>query len=170
MPIRMTLVLMSAAGVIGFIALRLLPIARWAERFPQLSIIVQARVYWADLPLLFKSIALSLGVHACMVGIHAMIACALGVSVSVWYLAIVYGVVSLVAVLPVSFNGLGVREGAYVFLLQKVGLSPDTALAFALYWFLISTLTSLTGGLVLAKGHYKTPTPADTAMESQAGA
>jgi uncharacterized protein (TIRG00374 family) len=77
------------------------------------------------------------------------------------YLAVLYGVVSLVSVLPITQGGLGVRELAYQSLLVKLGVNPDTALAFGVYWFLISTLTSLFGGIILMKGHYKTPEPAE---------
>ena len=69
--------------------------------------------------------------------------------VQVLYLAVIYGVVSLVSVLPITQGGLGVRELAYQSLLVKLGVNTDTALAFGVYWFLISTLTSLFGGLIL---------------------
>jgi len=81
--------------------------------------------------------------------------------VDVLYISVVYGIVSLASVLPIAFNGFGVREGTYLLLLTKVGLPPQTALAFAFYWVIISTCTSLIGGLVLIKGHYKTPTSAE---------
>ena len=161
--IRMTLAGMSLVGVIGFIALRLMPVEAWVERFPRLALLVQARVYWADGPLLLKSVALSLGVHGCMILIQVLIAQALGLSVPVLYLALVYGLVSLISVMPVAFNGLGVREGAYQFLLVKEGIPPETALAFALYWFVISTLTSLLGGLVLLRERDKPFSAADMA-------
>lgn len=157
--IRYGLLALSGLGVLGFIALQILPIERLANRFSFLNLLVQAQVYWRDFPLLVKSISISVLVHASMITVHYLIADALGVQVPFLYLTAVYGIVSLVSVLPIFFNGIGMREGAYQFLLMKVGLSAETALAFGLYWFLISTCTSLIGGIVLVKGHYKTPSP-----------
>src|SRR5690606_22615947 len=130
---------------------------------PKLQLIGQARVYWANVGLLFKSVSISLFVHGLMVGMHLLIASALHVQVDTLHLTVVYGVVSLASVLPIAFNGFGVREGTYLLLLTKAGLSPDTALAFAFYWVIISTCTSLFGGLVLLKGHYKTPSTQEEA-------
>ncbi len=159
--VRYGLLALSGLGVVGYGLLQVVPLERWAGRVSALNLLLQAQVYWKDVPLLVKSVAVSMLVHTAMVLLHLLIAQALGVHVPVLYLMAVYGIVSLVSVLPIFFNGIGVREGAYQFLLVKAGLSPHTALAFGLYWFLISTCTSLMGGLVLVKGHYKTPTPQD---------
>ena len=155
--VRPTVVAMAGAMIVGFIGLHLLPLERLAQRFPRLDLLIQAKVYWDDTPMLLKSIGLSVLVHACMVAIHLLIAMALGIHVPLLYLTATFGVVSFISVLPVAFNGLGLREGAYVMLLTQVGVPDHTALAFALYWFLISTCTSLIGGLVMIKGHYQTP-------------
>jgi glycosyltransferase 2 family protein len=152
----MVLILSSLIGI-GYVGLWLFPIQKWVERFPKLELISQARVYWANIPLLAKSVGLSLFVHALMVAVHGMIANAMHIDVPLLYLAVIYGVVSLVSVLPITQGGLGVRELAYQSLLVKLGVDSHTALAFGVYWFLISTLTSLFGGLILMKGHYKTP-------------
>lgn len=155
--VRWMVILLSAAMVTGFLVIRGVPLRRWAEKIPKLELLAQAEVYWRDVPLLAKSVSISLLVHGFMVLIHLLIAQALGLSIPPLYLAMVYGIVSLVSVIPIAFNGIGVREGTYQLLLIQVGISPDVALAFGLYWFLISTLTSLAGGLVMLKGHYKAP-------------
>ncbi len=155
---RGTLLSLSLGGVLGFLVLRVAPLEQWAAKIPKLALLLQARVYWDNLPLLARSISISLVVHALMVCMHALVAAAMDIQVSFLYLAVTYGVVSLASVLPITQGGLGVREFAYQALLSKVGVDPATGLAFGVYWLLISTLTSLVGGLVLIKGHYKTPT------------
>jgi uncharacterized membrane protein YbhN (UPF0104 family) len=155
---------LSGLIALGYLSLWILPLKAWESRFPKLSLLAQARVYWANIPLLSKSVALSVVVHAFMVVVHLLIAQAMHIEVPLLYLAVIYGVVSLVSVLPITQGGLGVRELAYQSLLVKLGINPDTALAFGVYWFLISTLTSLFGGLVLTKGHYKTPNQAEMDM------
>lgn len=161
--LRILLFGLSGILISGYLALWVMPLEWLFSRFPKLSLLGQAKVYWANLGLLLKSVSISIFVHAMMVVMHLLIANALNVSVDPFYMTVVYGVVSLASVLPIAFNGFGVREGAYLLLLTKAGLEPDTALAFAFYWVIISTCTSLIGGLVLLKGHYKTPTPQEEA-------
>ncbi len=153
------LILLSLSGflLLGYISLWCAPLERLMERIPKLAILGQAKLYWSNLGLLFKSVSLSLVVHCLMVGMHLLIAEALHVHVDVLYITVVYGIVSLASVLPIAFNGFGVREGTYLLLLTKAGIAPQTAMAFAFYWVIISTCTSLIGGIVLLKGHYKTP-------------
>lgn len=160
---RLVMLAMSAAGLIGFLVLRAAPLEAWVDRIPKLRLILQARIYWDKLPLLAKSIGMSLIVHCLMVAMHAMVAHALGIHVSFLYLALTYGMVALASVMPITQGGMGVREFAYQHLLSKVGVDPATGLAFGVYWLLITTLTSAVGGLVLIKGHYKTPSPQEMA-------
>jgi uncharacterized membrane protein YbhN (UPF0104 family) len=145
--------ILSGVGALGLIGLRWLPWQYGLKRLPQATQLSEwltmARPYWANTALLFKSVGLSLLTQVCMVTIHVLIAQALGINVPLVYLALVYGVVAMVAVLPVSFNGLGVREGAYVSLLAIAGVPAQTGLAFGLYWFMVSSATSLLGGLFL---------------------
>ena len=155
--LRTLLLSLSSALLLGYLCLWCAPLERLAERIPKLALLGQAKIYWANLGLLCKSVSMSLVVHGMMVVMHLLIASALHVHVDVLYITVVYGIVSLASVLPIAFNGFGVREGTYLLLLTKAGIPAQTALAFAFYWVIISTCTSLIGGLVLIKGHYKTP-------------
>lgn len=157
LSIRLGILSLAIIGITGFVFLQVFPIERLIQRFPKLGLLEQAQIYWQDYPLLMKSIGLSLIVHAGMILIHYLIAVALNVQVPLFYLVAVYGLVGLVSVIPIFFNGIGVREGAYQYLFSLLGIPAHTGLAFGLYWFLISTMTSLLGGLILLKGHYKTP-------------
>jgi uncharacterized membrane protein YbhN (UPF0104 family) len=68
--------------------------------------------------------------------------------VSVVSLAWIRSGMMLAAMLPVSFAGLGLREGASVFLLEMFGVSPQLAVAFSLLAFASTVLAvGLVGGL-----------------------
>lgn len=52
------------------------------------------------------------------------------------------------AVLPISMNGLGLREAAIVWCLAAFGISHDEALAFALLLLVLTFASSAVGGVV----------------------
>ena len=152
--------------LVGLIVLLLLK-RQWfltqLEKQKALTFFKEASVYWKNNALISKSVLISILYHMMLTLIHMLIVKAFGLDLSPWYLIVVYTSVSLVSILPISFNGFGVREGAYQYFLMQAGVESQTALAFALYFTLISTLTSLLGGLVMLKGHYKTPEKQDIA-------
>jgi hypothetical protein len=56
--------------------------------------------------------------------------------------------VSLSALLPVTFAGLGVREGAWLLLLAGSSIPPANIVAFSLLYFACSILVGITGGVL----------------------
>ena len=61
-------------------------------------------------------------------------------------------VVSIAQVLPVSFGGLGLREGALVVLLSPVGVTDEQAIALGLAVYGLNLVVSLLGAPALAVG------------------
>ena len=103
--------------------------------------------YRADLALLGSVCGLSVGFHLFQLGLHAVVASALGLAVPLWYLILFVPVVQIVSALPVSFGGLGIREGGYVLCLALWGIGRDEALAFGLVWSAIVLGANVCGGL-----------------------
>lgn len=58
-------------------------------------------------------------------------------------------VIMAVSMLPLSVNGIGIREGMYVLLYGYSGIDPATAMLGALLFFTLVTVTSLAGGMIL---------------------
>lgn len=56
--------------------------------------------------------------------------------------------VSLSALLPVTFAGLGVREGAWLVLLAGSSIPPANIVAFSLLYFACNVLVGITGGVL----------------------
>jgi hypothetical protein len=50
--------------------------------------------------------------------------------------------------LPISINGLGVREGINVYLFAQVGVAHSKALSLSISWFLKVTAISFLGSFV----------------------
>jgi uncharacterized membrane protein YbhN (UPF0104 family) len=113
-------------------------------------------------------IALSVVVQGTIVAIHVLIAQALRVHVSVAALAAVIAIATITAALPISVNGLGLREAAYVWSLAVYGLGHDRALAFAFIVLGLLLASSAVGGVVyvVAGGRVAPPRLEDPAMTS----
>jgi uncharacterized membrane protein YbhN (UPF0104 family) len=92
---------------------------------------------------------LALGFHAFQISLLPILAHSLGISVPFWYLVLCFPLVTLLSALPVSFGGLGVREGGFVFFLSFIGIPQDKALAFSLVWTALIFGAGMLGGLVL---------------------
>ena len=103
--------------------------------------------YRANLALLGSVCGLSVGFHLFQLGLHAVVASALGLAVPLWYLILFVPVVQIVSALPISFGGLGIREGGYVLCLALWGTGRDEALAFGLVWSAIVLGANVCGGL-----------------------
>ena len=79
---------------------------------------------------------------------HLCVAKALGITgPPILIFSSIVVIASLATMLP-SINGIGFREGSYVWALGQFGVSHDPALAFALLVFGLLLLTSLIGGVV----------------------
>lgn len=73
---------------------------------------------------------------------------AMGLSgINWWRLLLVVPLISAISMLPFSINGLGVREGAYLMLLNPLGISATKAVTGSLVFFVIVTVLSLAGGV-----------------------
>ncbi|MGE0201799.1 MAG: lysylphosphatidylglycerol synthase transmembrane domain-containing protein [Candidatus Melainabacteria bacterium] len=97
-------------------------------------------------PGILAAVGYSLLVNLLLVLIHMLLARALSLDVSPAYLTLTFGLTGIVSILPVSINGLGLREGGYQLLLGLAGISAANSLSFALLWLLLAMASTLPGG------------------------
>lgn len=100
---------------------------------------------------------LSVVVQAANVVVVGLLDRALGVGVPLSYYAIAVPLVSLVTLLPVSLNGMGVREAAMGLLLAPAGVTGTLAGSLAFLWFLVMAAAGLVGGGVYLLGRFAPP-------------
>lgn len=81
-----------------------------------------------------------------------LIGLAFDVHIPLRYFAIFTPIVSVVNLLPLSFNGLGVREYMYQLLFVPIGVPVEVAITMALAFNLMRILTGLLGGLLSVAG------------------
>ena len=109
-------------------------------------------VYRRQPRLIVSSTALSAIVQASSVLQVGLLGLAIGLDVP-WA---VYGVaapmVALLTLLPVSLNGMGVREAGMVLFLAPAGVPAGSAMTVAFLWFLTQTAAGLLGAGVYLAG------------------
>ena len=104
--------------------------------------------YWNDGRLLLDVGTVSAIFHLSQIGVLLILTHALGLAVP-WSYCFIFGpLVNVMAAIPVSLNGLGVREGGYVYFLSHIGVARESAVAFALTWFAVVMLAGVVGGVV----------------------
>lgn len=104
--------------------------------------------YWNDYRLLAETCAVAGVFHSIQIGTQVFLAWALGIKVPASFFFIFVPVVNIVGMLPVSFSGIGIREGGYWFFLSQVGVDRANALALGLLSSVVVLITGLAGGLV----------------------
>lgn len=91
----------------------------------------------------------SLVFHFFQLGLQMLLARALNLALPFWYLVLFIPLVQIASALPLSFGGVGVREGGYVIFLAFIGVGRDEALAFGLLWSAVVLGANVLGGVVL---------------------
>lgn len=81
---------------------------------------------------------------------YYFLARAAGLELALVDLAWIRSAVAMISLLPLTFAGLGVREGVMIVLLAGYGVSTVDAVAFSLLLFLALVIASACGGLLLA--------------------
>jgi uncharacterized membrane protein YbhN (UPF0104 family) len=120
------------------------------------------RAHWHAIP---QAIGLSFVVHVIQAWIHLVIGRAIHIEIPFSYCIILYPLVGTFAALPISLNGLGLREGGYLFLLAVVGINSEKSIAFGVLLFLTVAVDSMIGGVVyLLK---KSPAPSAVVVENK---
>jgi uncharacterized protein (TIRG00374 family) len=73
---------------------------------------------------------------------------ALGLGISLFYFMLFNPLIAFVLLVPLSVNGIGLKEAAFVFFLGLVGVPQAAAFALSIVFHFIIVLSSLPGGLV----------------------
>jgi uncharacterized protein (TIRG00374 family) len=130
--------------------LRRLAEAPWAARRRELvrGLTDLPPLRWSEAAPVVLLALLSFGLCAIM---YQVVGADLGAAVGFGF-CLVVPLVWVVRMLPISFNGIGVGEGAFVFLAGRFGVPSDRALALSLTVLGVQTAVALIGGVLLAAG------------------
>jgi hypothetical protein len=156
-PWMLNLVLALGVGfTLGLASLPLLPLLSrlpWlgAKMLPLVEIL---RVYAGRPGLLLVATVLSLLVQLGSVGQMWLVSVGLGLDLSFAYLAVVVPLVTLLTLVPISVNGMGLRELGLVVLLAPVGVTTAQAVTLSILQFAVCVTASLAGAGFYLAGPY----------------
>jgi uncharacterized protein (TIRG00374 family) len=98
------------------------------------------------------AVGYSLGLSASSAVFHWSVGRALDMQVPLLAFFVIVPTVMLAAALPITLNGLGIRELGFVTFLGARGIAPETAAVFAFLVFLLPLAFALVGGVLFAGG------------------
>ncbi len=135
----------GAVALAGFAALPL--IGQLAARLPARIASVAATIEpYLSRPLrLMPEIGLSVALQLLLAVCQWILARGLGLSAPLALFLLCVPIANVFASLPVTLNGLGVRETAYLMLFGMAGMAKADAIALGLLWFAATALGNLTG-------------------------
>lgn len=70
----------------------------------------------------------------------------LNINVSIWVIGWIRSAMAIATMIPLSFAGIGIREGTLVFLLSQYGVMQSDSMALSFLFLFRTFLTSLVGG------------------------
>ncbi|RMG40236.1 MAG: UPF0104 family protein [Candidatus Dadabacteria bacterium] len=90
---------------------------------------------------------LSITFHLLQIALHWVMAHGIGIEISFGTLLVAIPFVNMFSSLPISWNGLGVREYSYATFLSGI-ITNEQAVALGAIWLVAITITSAIGGIV----------------------
>jgi glycosyltransferase 2 family protein len=110
---------------------------------------------------LLMPIALSIALQTTIAFSQYLLAAGLGLGAPLSLFILCVPIANVFASLPLTLNGLGIRESAYLLLFGMAGMGKDDAIALGLLWFATMMVSGLAGSIAFVT------TPAPSAPESQ---
>ncbi len=144
LKLRLAIACVSLFILLAVFLLRFKPFARFAR----------IRAFYDDVMLFHSSFYLlpvtflSFLVQLIVISVYALAGGILGLDVGFMYYLAFIPVINLISLLPISFNGIGVREFSFVYFFAFAGLDRVEALSLSLLVFFVVVFCSLLGGAI----------------------
>ena len=121
-------------------------------------------VYRERVPLLAGVWCISLGVQFCRILVYWSAGMAIGMAPGLLYFMFFQPIAAVIASLPISIGGLGVRENTLVGLFGGLGFAPEVSTAMSLLGYLAGILASLIGGIAFVLRRVEKESPQQEAL------
>ena len=122
---------------------------------------------------LARAAGIAIGVQLCTVAASVCVLRSLGEVISLPQALAVVPMIAVFVLLPISVQGIGVREATYVYGCSLIGIADEIALSAALLSYLTTVAVSLVGAALLvsalARRHAIEPAPARSTAQGEGG-
>ncbi|WP_415395862.1 lysylphosphatidylglycerol synthase transmembrane domain-containing protein [Sulfurimonas sp. CS5] len=149
------IILITLGGIIGFTLLFHLEKIKFLAKYKGLDLFHRLarrlNSLYADRTLLYKHIAISVGVH--LLTILAIYALALSIDFHMSFQIFLIAIppVFLLTIVPISLAGWGIREGAMVGIFMLIGADETKVLAMSILYGLLLMIASIPGSYFWVK-------------------
>ncbi len=99
--------------------------------------------------LFLELLSIALVVQFLRIFVHALTARSLGLHIALTYFLLFVPLLAVIVSLPISLNGIGVREGAGIVLFGLIGVSRAQSFTLQFTTYLVAVAVSLLGGLIV---------------------
>lgn len=129
--------------------LRVFPKAANLPLFDKVENLVST-IHRYPLQALITSLLISIPFTLNLILVQMTIARAFDVQLPFRIFALFVPIIAIINLLPITFNGLGLREGIYTFLFVPIGVPAATAVSMSLAFYFLRFSAGLLGGLMYA--------------------
>jgi uncharacterized protein (TIRG00374 family) len=98
--------------------------------------------------ILLNSLAISLINQALVISVTWIMAIGLNIEVSPHYFLVFVPVITLVSMIPLSLNGMGLREYAFLSLFGAIGVDRESCIALGLLSSILTIVSAIPGGVI----------------------
>jgi len=109
-----------------------------------------------------KALTASLVFQTILSLINYVLAKGLGLDINFYFFLVAIPIISIITILPVTIQGLGLREGSFIYLLSFIGIPSEKALTLSLLFFSIMVGVGLIGGIIYICGWHNFNSNFDT--------
>lgn len=157
-PVTLIVVAIEIGAIVSIAALPFIRtiLGRWVPGRPRVYLEL-ALLGFLRPKLILKAAFASVGIHALVTLSYMSLAAGMGLDTDLLTLAIILQPVMLLSMLPLSFAGWGLREGAMVAALGILGIDPAASLTISLCFGVVVLLVSLPGAIFLMMGTKSAP-------------
>jgi uncharacterized membrane protein YbhN (UPF0104 family) len=163
LPISVQRVTLGAGGISLLAYLTAPKLAKWISRSNRFKQLLAPVIPYLCRPLaLTPAIALSALLQLLLATCQYLLAIGLGLDIALATFVLIVPITNVIASLPITINGLGMREAGYLVLLGMAGVSKEQAVALSILYF----AASLAGGFTGIFAFVITPMPRAPVTES----
>jgi len=116
---------------------------------------------------LLVSLLISLLNQLLVISVTWIMALGLHINLSLLYYLVLVPVITLIQMIPISLNGMGLREYAFMSLFSALGVRSESCIALGLISSIVLILSSFPGGIVYIFFKNRTDIQQMTAMETE---